>query len=108
LQYLNIICAESTDIHVFSGENDALYSLDYIPGLGLQSAISGAGLHASVIKLRHLFVEYSKINGYRHAWISYAISVSGNQSFLMKLDDLAFKKKIIIFYKKKIKDYKKS
>jgi len=78
---------------VFSGENNALYSLDHIPSLGLQSAISGAGLHASVIKFRHLFVEYSKINGYRHAWISYAISVSGNQSFLMKPDDLAFKNK---------------
>jgi len=78
---------------VFSGENDALYSLDHISDLGLQSAISGAGLHASVIKLRHLFVEYNKINGYGHAWISYAISISGNQSFLMKSDDLAFKNK---------------
>jgi len=72
----------------FLGKNDALCSLNYIPGLGLQSAIFGTGLHASVAEFCHLFMEYSKINGYGHAWIGYAISVSGNQ-ILMKLDDLS-------------------
>lgn len=66
----------------FSGENDTLHSLDHVPGLGLQSSIFGAGLHASVAEFRHLFVEYSKINGHGHAWTGHAVSVSGNQVLL--------------------------
>lgn len=64
---------------MYLGENNALRSRDHIPSLGLQSAIFGAGLHASVAEFRHLFVEYSKITGYRHAWTGHAISISGNQ-----------------------------
>lgn len=72
------ICAKLT-FYELLGQNNALRSVNHVPGLELQSAIFGAGLHASVAELRHLFVEYNKINGYGHAWTGHAISVSGNQ-----------------------------
>lgn len=92
-----IMCAKSINFYVFVGKDDALCSLNYVPSLGLQSAIFGTRLHASVAELCHLFMEYSKISGYGHAWIGYAISVSGNQVFLDEIRRFMKIKKIIIW-----------